>query len=196
MPSFEYDQRYLQAGIEQLEAYLLARDLYWPIGINPPKGEPPYAQLTPGGLLLARQRLESTVETPTQQADLARLRQRLEAVCRQWRTAWGNKARQDFHARLKLWRDFLEEYREKPSAHFDRYGYEVGRRVQLHLLAGEAIDLPPAELEAVNGLDKLLRAIFRPGPFIWEAILISSFPSQTYWYLYGALKEESIEASL
>ena len=194
MPSYEYDLRYLQAGTDQLEAYLLARDLYWPIGINPPKGEPPYAQLTPGGLLLARQRLQSTAETLPQQGEMARLVQQLAVLCAQWRTAWGNKVRQDFHARLKLWRDFLEEYREKPSAHYDRYSYEVGRRVQLYLLAGEAVDLPPAELEAVKGLDRLLRAIFRPGPFLWDKLLTSGFPQQTYWYLYGTLKEDLIEA--
>ena len=194
MPTFDYDFRYLQAGVDQLEAYLLAKDLYWPIGINPPKGEPPYTQFTPGGLLLARQRLQSTAETSPQQVEMARLVQQLEALCDRWRTAWGNKVRQDFHARLKLWRDFLEEYREKPSAHYDRYSYEVGRRVQLHLLAGEAVDLPPAELEAVKGLDRLLRAIFRPGLFLWDGILTSSFPQQTYWYLYGTLKEDLIEA--
>lgn len=193
MPTFEYDLRYLQAGIDQLEAYLLAGDLYWPVGTNPPRGEPPYAQLTPGGLLLARQRLESTADTPTRQAEFARLGQRLQALCGQWRTAWGNKVRQDFHARLKLWRDFLEEYREKPSAHYDRYHYEASRRVQLHLLAAEGVELPPAELEAIKGLDMLLRAFFNPGQFLWEEILTPSFPREDYWYLYGTLREELIE---
>jgi hypothetical protein len=193
MPTFEYDLRYLKAGIDQLEAYLLAGDLYWPIGTNPPKGEPPYAQLTPGGLLLARQRLESTAVSPTQEAEFARQAQHFEALCSQWRTAWGNKARQDFHARLKLWRNFLEEYREKPTAHYDRYHYEVGRRVQLHLLTTESADLPTAELDAVNGLDKLLRAVFIPGKFLWEEILRSSFPQKDYWYLYGTIKQELIE---
>ena len=194
MPTFEYDLRYLQAGADQLEAYLLAPELYWPAGASAPKGEPPYPQLTLGGLLLARQRLGATAQTAAQQAELTRLEGQLEALRNQWRTAWGNKARQDFHARLKLWRDFLEEYREKPSAHYDRYSYEVGRRVQLHLLAGEAIDLPQAELEVVKGLDKLLRAILRPGPFLWDELLTSSFPEPTYWYLYGTLKDELIEA--
>lgn len=194
MPSFEYDLRYLQAGIDQLEAYLLAGELYWPIGINPPKSEPPYAQLTLGGLLLARQRLRATAETPKQQAEQARVEQRLEALRGQWRTAWGKKARQDFHARLNLWRDFLEEYRQRPSAHYDRYAYEVGRRAQLHLLAPEAIDLPPAELQTIEGLDKLLRAVFSPGAFVWEQSLARSFSPTTYWYLYGALRDELTEA--
>jgi hypothetical protein len=194
MPSFEYDLRYLQAGVDQLEAYLLSGDLYWTIGVSAPKGEPPYPQLTPGGLLLSRQRLSATAETPAQQAELVPMDERLDSLRSRWRTAWGNKARQDFHARLRLWRDYLEEYREKPSAHYDRYSYEVGRRVQLHLLAAEAVDIPQAEMDAVNGLDKLLQAVFRPGPFLWDDLLASSFPQPTYWYLYGNLKAELIEA--
>jgi hypothetical protein len=194
MPSFEYDLRYLQAGADQLEDYLLAPDLYWPVGVGAPKGEPPYPQLTLGGLLLARQRLVATAQTPAKQSDLFHLEGQLEALRNRWRTAWGKKARQDFHARLNLWRDFLEEYREKPSAHYDRYAYEVGRRAQLHLLAPETVDLPPAETDTLNGLDKLLRAIFRPGAFVWEMRLTSSFPPTTYWYLYGSLGAEIIEA--
>jgi hypothetical protein len=195
MPSYEYDLRYLQAGVDQLEAYLLVEELYWPAGVSAPRGQPPYPQLTPGGLLLARQRLQATAETPAQQAELMRLERRLEALQSQWRTAWGKKARQDFHARLKLWRDFLEEYREKPSAHFDRYAYEVGRRAQLQLLISEAIDLPSAEAQSLDGLDKLLRAIFAPGAFVWEERIASSFPPTSYWYLYGSLRPEITEVA-
>lgn len=194
MPSFEYDFRYLQAGADQLEAYLLARELYWSIGVSAPKGEPPYPQLTPGGLLLARRRLQATAETPAQQTQLTRLERRLDALQAKWRSAWGNKARQDFSARLKLWRNFLEEYREKPTAHYDRYGYEVGRRVQLHLLAAEAIDLPVAEAQVLDGLDKLLKVFFKPGDFVWEPRLAVSFPPTPFWYLYGSLSAEIIEA--
>lgn len=194
MPSFEYDLRYLQSGVDQLEAYLLANDLYWPTGASAPKGETPYPQLTPGGLLLARRRLGASAETPAQQARLARLEQELDVQRSRWRTAWGKKARLDFHARLKLWRDFLEEYRERPSAHYDRYAYEVGRRAQLHLLTPEAIDLPAAETQTIEGLDKLLRAIFKPGAFVWEERLANSFPPDPFWYLYGGLGVELIEA--
>jgi hypothetical protein len=195
MPTFAYDLRYLQAGVDQLEAYLLASELYWPIGVNPPRGQPPYPQLTPGGLLLARQRLGAIAETPAQQAELTRLEQRLEALQAHWRMAWGKKASHDFHARLKLWRNFLEEYREKPSAHYDRYAYEVTRRVQLHLLAPEAIDLPLAETQALEGLDQLLRAVFNSGAFVWDEHLAAGFPPAIFWYLYGRLRAEISEAA-
>lgn len=193
MPSFEYDLRYLQSGVDQLEAYLLAGELYWPISVSAPKGEPPYPQLTPGGLLLSRQRLKAA-ETPVQQARLVQIERQFDDLVYHWRTAWGKKARLDFHTRLKLWRDFLEEYREKPSAHYDRYAYEVGRRAQLHLLIPEAINLPPAETQALEGLDRLLRAVFQPGAFIWEDRLAICFPPEPFWYLYGGLNENINEA--
>ena len=61
MPSPEYDLRYLKAGIEQLESYLLSSDVYWSIGTRAPAGETPYPQLTIGGLLLARMLKDSQV---------------------------------------------------------------------------------------------------------------------------------------
>ena len=191
MPSFEYDLRYLQAGIDQLEAYLLAKDLYWPVGISAASKETPYPQLTIGGLLLSLKRLQANARSPEQQASLAKVEQQLDTVRTRWRVAWENKAAQDFHARLNLWRDFLEDYSDRPSAHYDRYSYEVGRRVQLALLQDSAGKLPAAEIELLKGLDALLRSVFVPGKFIWDESLASSFPQTDFWYLYGAIKKET-----
>jgi hypothetical protein len=190
MPSAEYDLRYLQAGIDQLETYLLAKDLYWPVNAAPPAGEPPYPQLTPGGLLLAHQRLQATAQTTAEREEKARLEQQFEAILSKWRTAWGKKTAADFHSRLRLWGDFLDEYRQRPAAQYDRYDYEVTRRVQLYLLRTEVSDLPNAEIEALNGLDKLLKAVYKPGPFAWEAKLQPAFPQNIYWFLYGGLSKD------
>jgi hypothetical protein len=54
MASLEYDLGYLQSALSTLEDYLLSADLYWSIGDNPPKGEPPYPSLTLGNVLLAQ----------------------------------------------------------------------------------------------------------------------------------------------
>ena len=57
MPTFEYDRRYVEIGLELLESYLLADAAYWPVQLQPPSGEPPYPVLTLEGMLLSRQRL-------------------------------------------------------------------------------------------------------------------------------------------
>jgi hypothetical protein len=143
-----------------------------------------------GGLLLALARLRATASSPEQQARLTEIEQKLQDVRYRWRVAWGKKAAHDFHARLNLWRDFLEDYRDRPSAHYDRYPYEVGRRVQLQLLQGEAEDVPAAETQMLDGLDGLLRSVFTPGQFVWDDMLAPSFPQSPYWYLYGSVRKD------
>lgn len=184
MPTAEYDLRFLQAGVGLLENYLLSNDIYWPIGVSAPAGSTPYPQFTLGALDLARLRLQATASTPEQRAELARLEEQMDATRSRWRVAWGKKAAAEFRARLTLWRDFLDEYREHPEANLDRYAYEAGRRVILHLLAGEAEDVPAAETSLLDGLDKFLRATSEPSGFVWDPELQPSFPSNPYWYLY------------
>jgi hypothetical protein len=183
----EYDLRYLRAGIDLLESYLLSQDIYRSLGVAPPAGEPPYPQLTLGWLLLSCRRLQASAVTPAQRDEAARLGAGLDATRTHWRVAWGNKARAEFRARLNLWRDFLDEYRAQPEANYDRYGYEVSRRVLLELLQPEAEGQEQADLDMLGGLDGLLKALFRPGEFVWDADLARAFPAGIYWFLYGAL---------
>lgn len=49
MKSFEYDLRYIRAGLDVLEEYLLSDEVFWPIGVNPPVGDPEYPRLTAMG---------------------------------------------------------------------------------------------------------------------------------------------------
>ncbi len=185
MPSPEYDLRYLEAGIEQLESYLLSSDVYWSIGTRAPAGETPYPQLTLGGLLLARLRAQSSVKTSTQDVELEELTRRLNDLRTRWRVVWEGKASKEFNARLNLWKNFLEEYRANPETQYDRYKYEVTRRVLLYLLGAETDNIPQAQRDLLASLDLLLRTIFISSEFIWDVSLAASFPQEQYWYLYG-----------
>lgn len=185
--TFEYDYRFLAAGIDQLESYLLSSDLFWPTGLNAAKGEAPYPQLTLGALLLSLQRCRAFARLPAQRASFEKTRLQIDALRTHWLSAWSRKATAEFHMRLNMWRDFLMDYREDPKAHFDRYAYEVQRRVMLQLLLPDALDLSQAELQALNGLDLLLKEMLIPGDFIWQADLAESFPGAEYWFLYGSL---------
>ena len=194
-PTASYDLQYLQAGLDQLESYLLSKDIYRPIGMQAARGQPPYPQLTLGWLLLACQRLQATAQTPAERMELERLSQQLDAMRSRWRTAWGSKAQAEFRARLNLWRDYLEEYRQEPAANLDRYAYEINRRLLLEILAPEAAQLPDSDVQALAGLDGWLKSAFIPGAFIWEPVLSASFPQPTYWYLYGKPRQD-IEQSI
>lgn len=188
MPTFEYDFRYLEAGTQSLEKYLLAADIYWPLGVKAPDGEPPYPLLTLGSMLVSHARLRALPLDPAQGASFRKLENEMYALQTRWSVAWEKKAAREFSARLRLWRDYLEDVRAQPENHVDRYAYEVGRRVMLALLREQAVDIPQAEIDLLGGLDGLLKAVFIPGDFIWGEEYAGSFPRQAYWYLYGRLK--------
>lgn len=190
MPSFEYDARYLQAGLEVLQDYLLSPDLYWPAGTTPPAGETPYPQLTLGNLLLARQRAAAQAVTTEKRLRLAGLVEQLEGFYAQRRAAWGRKAAQEVRARQAQWANYLEDYREQPEANHDRYPYEVFRRAVIQLLTPQADGLQDADREMIDGLDRRLREILSRGQFVWGEDLQSQFPTDDFWYLYGRLPGE------
>jgi hypothetical protein len=188
VPSIEYDLHYLSSGLSELEGYLLSSDLYWPVGISPPVGEPSYPSLTIGNLLLAQRRLECRSMGPEDYKIYQEQINILDRTRLRWRHAWEQKAAREFRARLNLWRDFIDDYRADPAGNIDRYSYEVHRRVELEILKSETQAIHPQETEMLQGLDKLLRAIFDEGKFVWEPGLIGGFAREPYWFLYGRPK--------
>jgi len=174
MPTLAQDISYFQAGIESLEAYLLSEELFWPLAGDQPR-------LTIGGMLLAGKRLKVRAEAGMWVALLARL----EAVRSKWRSAWERKAGREIHARLILWKNFLDELRQNSDPGV--YSQQVQWRVMLQLLGGGLL-IPPHELEALSGLDAILKTFWIPGAFVWEADLSPAFPEPDYWFLYGKLK--------
>lgn len=177
MTSTDQDLAYLEAGIPELETYLLSDELYWPIsarGYNLPR-------LTLGGLLLAKARLQAQGE-PVQA-----LVNQLEAVRAKWRVAWETKAGREFQSRFGLWSNYLSDYRHNPEGHADSYPHEVRNRAMLQLLQPELpAGLP--ERESLASLDSALRGSLVPGSFIWEPEVQAGFPREEYWFLYGTLK--------
>jgi hypothetical protein len=188
MPSIEYDLGYLGEGLVTLESYLLSDDIYWNMRVASPPGEPDYPLLTLGGLLLAEARLTARRLSIEHSGKFSRLITGIELNRTHWHTAWTKKAEREFTARLRMWREFIEDYRENPAANIDRYAYEVSRRVMLHYLQAEADQVSEPEQEMLEGLDKLILAVLNPGDFIWEEELRSGFPPRTFPYLYGTLK--------
>jgi hypothetical protein len=176
MTSARYDILYFQAGVDQLKDFLLVDDLFWPIGISAPFGEPPYPRLTVGGLLLSRERLIARRLPLDLESQFGKSFSSMQSITSEWRNAWENKAARSFHMRLNMWRDFLEEYRKEPEVHANRYVYEVRLRVMLHLLELETNGIGSAYLEMLSALDKVVKALMVNGDFICEAELRMDFP--------------------
>jgi hypothetical protein len=175
MAGYEQDLAYFRAGIEDLQDYLLSKELYWPLSGDMPR-------LTLGGLLLALYRIRAR-----QQRNIQDLTRQLNEVHAKWRVAWENKAIREIHARLDLWRNYLLDYRADPDEYANAYPHEVQYRTMVDLLA-EELPSTVRELDPLVSLDRILKGYFVPGLFVWETGLASSFPRDEYWFLYGKLK--------
>lgn len=188
MTSVNYDLGYLKAAVNLLREYLLSDEVYWQLNVSSPPGEPAYPSLTLGGLLLARARTQARQLSPNQQVQYTKLLQEIDQLQTKWRSAWEKKSKKEFHARLNLWRDFLDDYRRNPDDNVDRYAYEVTRRVMLQFLEGEIDEVPQPESILLSGLDGILAGLLTTGEFIWDDELASGFPRGEYPYLYGNLE--------
>ena len=196
MPDIESDLRYLEAGLDQIEDYLASKEIYWHIGLSSPFGGPGFPQLTLDGLLLSAARLQARLGVrslnPEQAQRFMACQSRLDDVRASKPVAWEKKSLQLYRARLNLWQNFLNEYREDPDGFHDAYGYEVSRRVELDLLAPFAEERSEAEENLLATMDSVLKSSLEPGGFVWEADLAEGFPRQRYWYLYGRLKRKAV----
>jgi len=163
MSRLDQDLQYLDAGLRELQDYLLSKVLYWPLSAS--RSLP---ALTLGGLLLARQRLGPRADAQAAQIELFRSK---------WRTAWETKASREVRARSELWRNYLEDYRVSPQAHAGEYVQQVRSRAMLVLLGEES-----------DPSDEFVNSRFISGDFIWEGECAQNFPQDAFWFLYGKLK--------
>jgi hypothetical protein len=77
-----------------------------------------------------------------------------------------------------LWLNYLAEYRDDPRSGARLYSQNVRYRAMLSLLG-----------QAAHASDALLKSIFIEGNFVWEADCAQNFQRETFWYLFGTLKE-------
>jgi hypothetical protein len=185
MPDFDYYQVYLQAGLQELEPYLISDQLFWTVNTSPSLGEPGYPKFTLGEFLFFGLCARTLAKTASQAASVHSIEAQTNNYHTRWQVAWERKASWEFSSRLRQWGNVLKEIRLDPEEHLDYYRYEVRWRVFIQLLLPEIRSLETAQQEQLDGQDLLLRAFFNPGDFIWEPDLAPGFPSDPYWFLWG-----------
>lgn len=180
----QQDWHVLREGSEDLERFVLAQDLYWPL-TRSVGGPHALTQFSLGTLALSARRLSAVRWPPEQQAELDRLLAGIASVQKQWQVNWARKAGHEYSARLRLWQDALVEMLSDQLGGIGGYASNARWRAMLHLLEHQSGAQPQAvELEALAMLDSRLRAVTRPGPFLWEPEVETAFPANPFWYLY------------
>lgn len=175
MNSPEQDKAFFEAGLQQLEVYLLSKELYWPASVHTTD----FTQVTLGAMLLVRERLKGW-RTP----GLAELSAQMDATRSKWRSAWDAKASREVRARSELWKDYLVEARHASAESARQYPYQVRLRAILSFLLEDTREAPSDSLAA---LDAELRRMLRSGAFVWDSSLAWNFPQDSFWFLYGTL---------
>lgn len=188
MSSNTYNIAYLQACLAEMENYLLSSTLYGQLHTKAPAGEPPFASLTLGNVLLARQELRSRSLDENLSMLFQDLESRLDMMRSQWFVAWEEKIKREYPARLRQWGFFLDELRRQLEKYADRYPYEVRQRVILELLGKEVQQAAEDNREKLFALDEALRKDFVEGEFVWDEEMKDGFPKEVYWYLWGRVE--------
>jgi hypothetical protein len=160
--NIQNDLDYLSAGVPELQNYLLSKELYYPIGARLP-------QLTLGGILLSITRAGLKAEAS---------RAQVESIRSKWKSAWDAKSEREVKARNTLWMNYLAEYRDDPRSGARLYSPNVRYRAMLSLLG-----------QVDHDSDALLKSVFKEGKFVWEEECAQNFPRETFWYLFGTVKE-------
>lgn len=183
-----YSLTLAEAMAEELEDYLLSREVFWPLERRAAPGEPPYPMLSLGGMLLTLDELKALEGelAPELAARLESLRGAMEEQRKEWRSSLARKAAKELHSRVNLWRAYLGDLEEGAKA-VELYPQEVRQRVMAGRLEEEAAPAEAAEvLRALDELDSRLRRRFNPGPFLWDRRLAAVYPASGFWFLYGA----------
>ncbi|GAB4538012.1 MAG: hypothetical protein Fur002_00750 [Anaerolineales bacterium] len=162
--NIETDLAYLKAALPELERYLLSAELYYPL-------EARLRPLTLGGVELALARTAQRVESRG-------ARVRVDSLRAERFSAWQTKAAHEVKSRASLWSQYLAEYTEDNKSNSHLYAQQVYHRAILSLLGAKK-----------HAGDFFLKSVFREGSFIWEAESAPSFPRETFWYLFGNIKE-------
>ena len=148
-----------------------------------------FPKLTIAGLLFCQHKLAVFGKTLTaeKEAELRQVQTQVGHSLSKWRANVERKALREIRGRLHSWRWYLSDCREHADDCTAHYVTEVFGRVYIHFLLQPLRKIPEAHSARVQvgAADAELRAVFRPGVFVWEAKLGAAFPSEEYWYMYG-----------
>ncbi len=172
--------------MEDLAGYILSKEVYW--SLRPSSRLPEgfqIPQLTIGNLLLAQVRLSAEARSEQHKEELSAAILKINNLREEWKTNWGLKAGKEFTTRLYLWKNYLNDLLADRRGEAGDYPREVRQRVILQLLAPEVIQgIPQSQVDEMQRLDRLVRGLTQPGPFIWEPRLAASFSASDFWFLY------------
>jgi hypothetical protein len=179
-----------RAMAEEFEAYLKSDVLYWQMDAARPGGSQ-LPKLTVGGFLERTRRLQAAPLSSAQQAELDKAIGQFEHVRDASRPRYTTRVLHDLRGRLDAWAWYLDDYARQPGEEAPYYPARARTRLAIALLLDElARNAEAATLaQRLLVLDERLRADWIGGVFVWHSSLAHAFPRESFWWLYGHLKQ-------
>lgn len=182
MNRFDYEAKYLEAGLEELKNFLLSGDIFWNLSISNQAGLPPYPQLSLGNSLLSAHIVKSGLVSNSQD-----LLGSLAELQKEWLLAWGKKAEREFNYRIKLWGRALDHIENSQNAAQSSLNSQIRARTVLELLQAHIGEKSLGQLGDLNVFDARFKQLTQEAPFVWASELISAFGPERFWFLYRKL---------
>jgi hypothetical protein len=185
MHSIEYNLALLKEMMEEFEAHILSKELFWPLRKNS-YNNIPFPRLSIGALLLTLDELEALLpemDPPEEHAYREQLNS-YERFSQQFRVAIENKTARELITRTNLWRGFLQDLEEDPES-ADEYVRQVRNRVLMKKLGVlTSMDQAESEADTLRGLDEWMLLDALPVEFIWDKRLEPIYPIEEFPFLY------------
>ena len=185
LQKLEQDLAIIEVMIENMTDYLCVKTLFYSLP------QPSYPRLTLGGFWLRESRLSalSYLLNLDQKIQLQESMTEFEEISIYQRSQINQKANEELQARLRQWRERLQEFEQGMDVTEAYYANDVQVRVVLKILISKLENSPDVfdakVLEEITNLDARLNAIWQTGPFVWPADWRSAYPEDVYWWLYG-----------
>lgn len=180
----------LKEMVEVFDDFILADRLYRTLLVHTAEGDR-QPTMSAGRFLMSIRHLEHERQklTHEERSALDSAQSRLETIRIHLSARYLDKLLHELRGQVSSWRWFLDDCLSGSGGCEEIYPGDVRSRVRIELLLEE---LEQLGAESVNETriqvatqDSRLRAIWLPGPFIWQDENPSAYPEKEFWFLYG-----------
>jgi len=187
---YQEDLVFLQASIPELQAYMLSKEVFWPVYYGNQNSSASISKLTLGNLYLAFERLQALTLPGPIALELKLLDQQFQHFHLQWKSNLIKKGTYEIAARINLWNNYLNEIDKRGFFNRSEYANKVRWRVIVQLLTDNDVPISSGEREQLRICDAYLKKNFLTSDFVWQEAYIKIFGPEKFWYLYVTLSNQ------
>ena len=187
---YQEDLIFLQASIPELQAYMLSKEVFWPVYYGNHNSLTSISKLTLGNLYLAFERLQALALPDPIALELEMLDQHFQDFHSQWKANLMKKGTDEIAARINLWNNYLREIDKRGFFNHSEYANNVRWRVIVQLLTDNEVPISSSAREQMRICDSYLKKNFHTSDFVWQEPYSNKFGPEKFWYLYVTLSQD------